>query len=575
MIVGPRRRLHPPGDQRYRPVWRGVGGLVAATVLLGLPRACLSQERLERTPQPDRPTVVRIPGTGIDSDADGVKTPPRPPVKEQAERQSWHPGVQGPRRYLAGPQRDGPPSRSPAPGPNLPPVSLDSMPEPRSWVHDDGRPAERIGEPEPRDDATHQNASPGQAEPRLRLSVDQPAPARTLTVDEPAQSPEAPESGTAAVDRTATAPAARPSTDEDGVAPIRLRVGPAGVEELPRPQVFADEPIPQGRPSREEPVEQAPAQDPPEESAAAGQPSRSIAERIEIARDGGRPDEEPEGEDAQATDASPPGEAVLADDAGVADPSSVAAADPRPAVDPRSPVEVRLTPSRQTAAPARETIRVSVGSPGGSPAVDNSVAGAASSPSGKPGPKPIHLSLKFPAPKSAKTPESRGARAPGPAGAASGALTRPDAPVLRPGVEPVIVAKLGTGEGSAKGRSPASGQSRLKTVDHAAGPAPRPIRLTIKGSSVITQSGGETTSDKSPPASSGPQKDSKGSGSSAKEKSASTRSGSPEAAGHAARAAARLNQWTLLGTKPVPPAPSEPGSPRLLEASRRSTASLR
>ncbi len=605
MIVGPRRRLQAPDCQRQRPVWRGGGGLVAAIGLLGLSAACLGEEGVGVTPQPDRAMVVRIPGARIDGDPDGVQAPPRPPVKEQDERKGWQPGARSPRRYLAAPQRNGPPSRAVPPTGVRGPAALDSVPtpsgpavepgldgqsrpperpgneglteEPRpvgQEVREEKPPADRVPEPALREDAPSENGPSAQAQPRLRLFVDQPPVWRVPIGNEPAgdQGPSA--HRTAEPDASPGVPETRAPVGDDDAAPIRLRVGPPGVGELPRPQVFDDEPAPQGPPAREPPVEEPPVQDPPEDNAAVGQPSRSIAERIEIAQDVGTP-EEPEGEDAQATDGSPPGEAVLQDDAMVGGPSSLTAAGPQPTVDKRGPVELRLTPSRQTPASARETIRVTVGSPGESPAGGKSAAGAASSPSSTPGPKPIHLSLKFPASKSATPPEALRIRAPGPAKAAKGAWPGSHASATRPAVEPVIVAKLGTGAGSAKGTSPASGGAQPKTADKAAASALRPIRLTIKGSKVISQSGGEAAPEKAPPASSGPEKDSKGSGSSAKEKSANAGSASPDSAGRAARAAARLNQWSLFGAKPAPPAPAEAGSPRLLEASRPSTASLR
>ena len=610
MIVRPRRRLQAPDCQRQRPVWRGVGRLVAALGLLGLSSACLGEEGVGLTPQPDRAMVVRIPGARTDGDADGVQAPPRPPVKEQDERKGWQPGARSPRRYLAAPQRDGPPSRAVPPTGVRGPASLDSVPapsgpaveprldgesrpperpgnaglteEPRpvgQEVREEKPPADRVPEPALREDAPSENGPSAQAKPRLRLFVDQPPVWRVPIGDEPAGDEGPLARGAAEPDASPGVPETRTPVGDDDAAPIRLRVGPPGVGELPRPQVFADEPAPQGPPvqgppAREPPVEEPPVQDPPEDNAAAGQPSRSIAERIEIAQDVGTP-EEPEGEDAQATDGSPPGEAVLQDDATVAGPSSATAADPRPTVDKRGPVELRLSPSRQTAASPRETIRVSVGSPSESPAVGKSDAGAASSPSSTPGQKPIHLALEFPAPKSTSPPEALRVRKTGPAGAATPKSPSPAATPGRPGAKPVIMAKLGTGAGSAEGTSPASGGARLKTADKAAGSALRPIRLTIKGSKVISQSGGEAAPEKAPPASSGPEKDSKGSGSSAKEKSADAGSASPDRGGHTARAAARLNQWSLFGAKPGSPAQSEAGSPRLLEASRPSTASLR
>lgn len=605
MIVGPRRRLQAPDRQRQRPVWRGVGGLVAAIGLLGLSPACLGEEGVGLTPQPDRAMVVRIPGARIDGDADGVQAPPRPPVKEQDERKGWQPGARSPRRYLAAPQRDGPPSRAVPPTGVRGPASLDSVPTPSApaveprldresrpperpgnerlteeprpvgqEVREEKPPADRIPEPALREDAPSENGPSAQAQPRLRLSVDEPPVWRVPIGDEPAGDKGPSARGAAEPDASPAVPETRAPVGDDDAAPIRLRVGPPGVGELPRPQVFADEPAPQDPPARELPVQEPPVQDPPEDNAAAGQPSRSIAERIEIARDVGTP-EEPEGEDAQATDGSPPGEAVLQDDATVAGPSSMTAADPRPTVDNRGPVELRLAPSRPATAPVGERIRVSVGPSGKAPAGEKSAAGAVSSPSSPTGQKPIHLSLKFPASKSATPPEALRVRKTGPAGAATPKSPAPAAALGRPGTKPVIVAKLGTGVGSAKGTSPASGGAQPKTADKAAGSALRPIRLTIKGSKVISQSGGEAASEKAPPASSGPEKDSKGSGSSAKEKSADAGSAPSDRGGHTARAAARLNQWSLFGAKPGSPAPSEARSPRLLDASRPPTASLR
>jgi hypothetical protein len=614
MIVGPSRRLQAPDCQRRRPVWRGVGGLVAAVGLLGLPPACLGEEGVGVTPQPDRAMVVRIPGARIDGDPDGVQAPPRPPVKEQDERKGWQPGARSPRRYLAAPQRDGPPSRAVPPTGVRGPAALDSVPtptgpaveprldgqsrpperpgnerlteEPRPLgqeVREEKPPADRIPEPALREDAPSENGPSAQAQPRLRLSVDEPPVWRVPIGDQPAGDEGPSAHRTAEPDASPGAPETRAPVGDDDAAPIRLRVGPAGVGELPRPQVFADEPAPQDPPAQELPVAEPPGQDPPEDNAAAGQPSRSIAERIEISQDVGTP-EEPEGEDAQATDGSPPGEAVLQDDATVAGPFSVTAADPRPTADNRGPVELRLAPSRPAAAPAVETIKVSVG-PSAKVAVGSGQLPVGSRKSAvaesdnrqltTDNRQPIHLSLKFPASKSATPPKTLRVRKTGPVGVATPKSTASAAAPGRPGMEPVIVAKLGPGAGSAKGTSPASGGAQPKTADKAAASSPRPIRLTIKGSKVISQSGGEAAPEEPPPASSGPEKDSKGSGSSAKEKSTSAGSAFPDHAGRAARAAARLNQWSLFGAKPAPPTPPEARAPRLLEASRPSTASLR
>ena len=605
MTAGPSRRLQVPDSQPLRVVWRGVGGLVAAIGLLGLPPASSGDEGVGLAPQHDRAMVVRIPGARVDSDAEGVQAPPRPPVTEQAERKGWQPGAASPRRYLAAPQRNGPPSRAVPSSRILPPSSLDSVPVPPSSVsearadgespipgrpengarteeprpigrevREDKPPADRIPEPAFREDAPSENVPPAQAKPRLRLSIDQPPVWRVPIGDEPALDQGPPANGAAEPETKHDGPATGPVIGDEDAAPIRLRVGPPGVGELPRPQVFSDEPVPQDSPPRELPVQEPPVQDPPEDNPAAGQPSRSIAERIEMAREGDQP-QEPEGEDAQVTDSAPPGEAVLQDDAPVANPSSVAAADPRPAADNRGPVELRLAPSRPAIAPVGERIRVVVGPPGEAPAGGKSAPGAASSPSSTPGPKPIRVSLKFPASKSAPPPEALRVRKPGPAGAAKGASPRPDASIRRPGAEPVIVAKLGAGAGSVKRTSPAPDGARSNTADKAAGTGLRPIHLTIKGSTVISQSGGEATPEKTPPASSQPKADSKGGGASAKEKSASAGSASPDPVRHAARAAARLNQWSLFGAKLGSSAPPEAVAPRLLEASRPSTASLR
>lgn len=450
--------------------------------------------------------------------------------------------------------------KSPAPG----------QPDSRALTEEPRPPDQEVRETRPPEDGPSADLKP-----RLRLSIDPgpvwQSPIRDHTPD--GQGPLAP--GPAEPDASPGVSEARAPVGGEHGAPIRLSVGPPSVGEIPRPQVFADEPGSQDLPARELPVQEPLAQDPPQDDPAAHEPGRSIAARMEIARQGDQP-EEPEGEGAQVTDSSPPGEAVLEDDTPVAGPTAAGAVDPRKAADRVpghplgrcGPVELRLAPSRPVAAPTGERIKVWVG-PTDKALVGEGPAARGGRLATRPAPaqKPIHLSLKFPVPNPAATPEALRAQKSGPARAASGASSKPEALGRRLAREPVIVARLGTGAGSVKRSSPGSDAARSGTAARGEGPSLTPIRLTIKGSTVVFQSGGEGAVETAPAALSGAPDDSKRGGSPLRNKPADTGSPSQGSAGRAARAAARLNQWSLLGVKP--------GQPPLIEASRPSPVSPR
>jgi hypothetical protein len=398
---------------------------------------------------------------------------------------------------------------------------------------------------------------------------------------------------------------ARQGKDDDDGAPIRLRVGPPGAGELPRPQVPASEQPAEEPPSQErlpdgpaaeasnrslaERIEMLRQSDPPQE------PNPSLAERIEALRQGDTP-EEPEGEVAQVTDGLAGAEAGSP----AVNRSEAAPGDPRPTTEGGAPVELKLSPNRPTQARAGQPIRLSVGPAGEveiaeGPAAKGSSSSAptgsasvgakgASSPAASAtaqpartasGQKPIHLSLKFPAPKSPTMSKGSAVAKPRPPGAAEPAAAGVATGAGGQGKEPVIVAKLGAGAASAGKTSPAAKDAQSKTADKAAGTALKPIRLSIKGSTVTHQSVGDV-SEKAGATSTEPKKDSKAGGDepSAKEKSAAA-GPSAGAARSLARAAARLKQWSVFAAKADLRAPAEIGKPRLPEAVQGSTASLR
>ena len=137
------------------------------------------------------------------------------------------------------------------------------------------------------------------------------------------------------------------------------------------------------------------------------------------------------------------------------------------------------------------------------------------------------------------------------------------------------MAKLGASAASVGKTSPAAKDAPSKTADKAAGTALKPIRLSIKGSTVTHQSVGDVP-EKAGATSPEPKKDSKAGGDepSAKEKSAAA-GPSAGAARSLARAAARLKQWSVFAAKGDLATSAEIGKPKPLEAVRQSTASVR
>ena len=541
---------HRPGVQdrpRLWLVWRVALGAIVATGTFSSSRV-FSQDGPAVSPRDRGQTMeVRIPGTGTEADLDGVQAPPRPPVKEQAERKAWSPISAGPRRVSAGLRREAPVAR-PAPSDRvMPPSSLDAIPLPRTSGAENG--VDRETRSPERPDNVQRTEEPREptasiAQPMLRLSIDH------------APSVEA------------------PSGDERTRAPARL-------------QVQVDSQTDSSASQGPEPgVAESTDQPPP----------LSLAERIEMLRGSRTPSEVPAVPEAgaagvaEATDGQPAREAsapgmAMAEDSGVAPREEPQTAEPQP-----SPVELRLATNRPRAEPAGETIKMSIEPPGkahaegpaasddspslaqaGSPGVTLKVSSSGAKPTGAaPAPsgtkqKPIHLSMKFPAPKSAAVPKSLRVVKPPPAGAGQPMSPGLAATGNRSDKEPVIVAKLGSGASSAGKASasdvPAADAQKATTADL------KPIHLSIKGSTVTHQSVGETPTDKSSPASaepettpktddSPPQDSSKDSTKestkdSTKGKSAEGGSGPSSPDPKAAVAKARLRQWSLLsGPRP-------------------------
>ena len=355
----PRRRNY----QGQRLFWGVAVGLAVALGVFGLSKAFSGDESSGSAPPRDRAVVVRIPGAGADDDADGVQAPPRPPVKEQADRKAWNPGPTGPRRYSAASKREAPPARSAPPARIQPPSPLDAVALPQASAPE-SRPSgetqttDRSGAGRPSDEPRPVGEG---TKPTLRLFIDK------LSVGERQRTPQDEEPAAREPARVVE-DARQGKGDEDG-APIRLRVGPPGAGELPRPQVLASEQPAEESPSQErlpdgpaaeasnrslaERIEMLRQSDPPQE------PNPSLAERIETLRQGDTP-EEPEGEVAQVTDSLAGAEAGSP----AANRSEAATGDPQPMAEGRAPVELKLSPNRPAQARAGQPIRLSVGPAG-------------------------------------------------------------------------------------------------------------------------------------------------------------------------------------------------------------------
>ena len=417
MTCWSRLGLGPNSRPPLRPIRRIAVGLVVIAGVLGLSRAFSEDEAGGSAAKSDRGLtergmMFRISGTQSETDLDEVQAPPRPPVKEEAERSGAYTRVLSPRPDLI-PMRRSPPQARPA-SPTIvqPPSALDAVPVLPRPAPDIGREGQtqtakprgaglRIQQPQgiaeearARRDPTSDQGTPAEMPSRTAAS-DQPdsGPASVVLPRPPAFADEPP-----AQEPPAEAPVVQtpPLQEPPAEAPV--------VQTPPLQEPPADAPVVQTRPVQEPPAEA--------EAPAAEQQVPPVAERIQELREDETP-VEPGGEVAQITDDGPKARVV-----------GVSAA--RESAAPPAQKSTGGPPAPQGA-----TLKVWIGPAPEAPAAGKPAAGGSSSPTGPdasstangdsskpaakavasatasaPGVKPLRLSLKFPLSPSAPVPKS-------------------------------------------------------------------------------------------------------------------------------------------------------------------------
>jgi hypothetical protein len=140
MTCWSRLRLEPRKRQPFRLIRPIAVGLVVVAGALGLSRVFPADGPAGPAAGPDRGMTFKISGPQDEMNLDETQAPPRPPVKEEADRSGAYPRLLSPRPDLTPTRHSSPPPARPAsPARIQPPSALDAVPELPSPVLDNRR----------------------------------------------------------------------------------------------------------------------------------------------------------------------------------------------------------------------------------------------------------------------------------------------------------------------------------------------------------------------------------------------------------------------------------------------------